>query len=80
VDRQTDFYRGWDNAAGDMLAKHVEELAVRIRWVKAETPDDYDARHEVVEQDARDTWWKQGYEEGKAAGRREATPYDGPLD
>jgi hypothetical protein len=60
VDRQTDFYRGWGNAAGEMLAKHIEELALRIRWVKAETPEDYDARHEIVEQDARETWWKQG--------------------
>jgi hypothetical protein len=38
----------------------MEELALRIRWVKAETPEGYDARHEIVEQDARETWWKQG--------------------
>jgi hypothetical protein len=75
VDRQTHFYRGWDNAAVDMLAKHMEELALRIRWVKADTPEDYDARHGIVEQDARKTWWNLGYEEGRAAGRREATPY-----
>jgi hypothetical protein len=80
VDRQTDHYRGWDNAAGDMQAKHMEELALRTRWVKAETPEDYDARYEIVEQEARETWWKQGYQEGRAAGRREAMPYNGPLD
>jgi hypothetical protein len=68
-------------------------------------PEDYDARHEIVEQDARETWrrsgyeaglaagrsffpsglasslrMKQGYQEGKAAGRREAASYNGPLD
>jgi hypothetical protein len=33
---------------------------------------------QVVKQDARETWRKQGYEAGRAAGRREATPYNGP--
>jgi hypothetical protein len=80
VDRQADFYRGWNNPVGTMIAKHMEELAVRIRWVKAETPEDYDARHEIVEQDARETWRRAGYEEGLAVGRREAMPYNGPLD
>jgi hypothetical protein len=64
----------------DCIAWHIEELALRIRQVKAETPEDYDARHEIVEQDAWETWWKQGYEEGRVAGRREATPWNGPLD
>jgi hypothetical protein len=80
VDRQTDRYRGWGNAVGDMLAKHLDELALQIRWVQAETPDDYEARIEIIEQDARETWWKQGYEEGKAGGRPEAAPYNAPLD
>jgi hypothetical protein len=43
------------------------------------SPEDYDSRHEIVLQDARETWWKQGYEEGKAAGLQ-AVPYNGPLD
>jgi hypothetical protein len=63
-----------------MIARHMEELALRIRRVKVETPGDYDARHEIVEQAARETWWKHGFEEGKAAGRREAMPCNGPLD
>jgi hypothetical protein len=36
----------------------MEELAVGVRRVKAETPEDYDARLEIVEQYARETWWK----------------------
>jgi hypothetical protein len=47
-----------------MLARRTEELALRIRWIKAETPGDYDARHEVVERDARETCWKQGLRGG----------------
>jgi hypothetical protein len=68
------------NPVGAMLAKHMEELAVRIRWVKAETPEDYEARHEIVEQDARETWWKQGYEEGRQRGLSEAAAFDGQID
>jgi hypothetical protein len=63
-----------------MIARHMEELPVGVRWVKAETPEDYDARHEIFEQGARETWRRAGFEEGLAAGRREATPYNGPLD
>jgi hypothetical protein len=80
VDRQTDFYRGWGNPAGAMLAAHMEELALRVRWVQATTPQEYEDRKAIVDEDARQTWLVQGYEEGLAAGRREATPYDGPLD
>jgi hypothetical protein len=67
VDLQADFYRGWKNPVGEMLARHMEELAMRIRWVKAETPADYDARHEIVEQDARETHYKAGFEAGRAS-------------
>jgi hypothetical protein len=48
--------------------------------VKATTPEDYEARQEIAEQDARATWRQAGYEDGLAAGRREAMPYGGPLD
>jgi hypothetical protein len=67
VDRQADAYRAWGNAAGEMLARHMEELALRCRWVDATTPEDYDARHELVERDARESWWKQGFAAGRAA-------------
>jgi hypothetical protein len=81
VDHQADFYRGWGNPVGTMLAKHMKELALRIRWIKAETPADYEARHEIVEQDARDTWFRQGFEEGRQQGRSEAGALaDGQLD
>jgi hypothetical protein len=75
VDRQADFYRSWVNPAGAMIAGHLEQLAMAIRWCHAETPEEYDARHEVIERDARETWFRQGFE----AGRR-ALPYSGPLD
>jgi hypothetical protein len=80
VEHQAVFFRYWPSAAGEMVARHMEELALRIRWVKAETPADYEARAEIVERDARETWRQAGYEDGLAAGRREAMPYGGPLD
>jgi hypothetical protein len=81
ADRQADFYRGWGNPAGEMIARHLEELALRIRWVQAETPADYEARAEIVEADARETWFKQGYEEGRRRGLAScACSYNGPLD
>jgi hypothetical protein len=77
VDRQAEFYRRWANPVGAMLAKHMEEFALRIRWTKAETPADFEARHEIVEQDARQAWFKRGYE----AGRQDCPcPHHGPLD
>jgi hypothetical protein len=80
IDRQIEFYEGWGNEAGKMFAQHMTELLLRFRWVQATTPAEYDVRHEIVEQDARETWWKQGFEEGKAAGIRLAAEFCGPLD
>jgi hypothetical protein len=81
VDRQTGFYRGWGTAAGEMIARQMEQLAMAIRWCHAETPADYEARHEIVEQDARETWFNQGFEEGRQKGRSEAgVMADGQID
>jgi hypothetical protein len=38
------------------------------------------ARIEVLEQDVRQQWEAIGFENGKAAGLREAAPFDGALD
>jgi hypothetical protein len=62
-----------------MLARHMEEVAVRIRRVEAEAPEDHDARHEIIEQDARETWWKQGYEQGRAAERGDSVRWSARL-
>jgi hypothetical protein len=51
VDHQSDFCRDWGNPVGAMLARGMKGLALRIRWVKAETSKDYEARHEIVEHD-----------------------------
>jgi hypothetical protein len=81
VDAQADFYRGWRNPAGVMLARHMDELAMRIRWVHAETPGDFEARLEIVDRDARESWWQQGFEEGRQRGRSEAgVMADGQID
>jgi hypothetical protein len=56
LDRRVDVYCGSGNPVGEMIAWHMEELTLRIRWLKGDTPEDYEAQHEIVEQDARD-WW-----------------------
>jgi hypothetical protein len=81
IEHQISAYESWGNDAGRMFAAHMTELLMRVRWVKAETPDDYDARHEIVEQDARETWFRRGFEEGRQHGRSEAAALaDGQID
>jgi hypothetical protein len=67
VDRQVDFYRSWKTAAGEMIARHLEELACKVRWVSAETPEDYDARSEIAEEERDQTHYQAGFRMGKAA-------------
>jgi hypothetical protein len=77
MDCQTNYYRGWGSPVGAMLAKHMEELALGIRWVKAETPEDYTARHEIAEQDVRKTGEAIEFEKGRGVlprARSEVSP------
>lgn len=67
VDRQADFYRSWGNAAGGMLARAMEALAMKVRMTGAETPDDFDAREGELDAAARETWEAIGFEQGRMA-------------
>src|SRR4051812_41627596 len=40
VARQAEFYRGWSNAAGDLLAAAMTDLAGKIEATGATTPDE----------------------------------------
>jgi hypothetical protein len=81
IKRQIEFYESWRNDAGKMFALHMTELLIKYRGAgSAPTPAEAMARIEVMEQDVRHDWEARGYEEGKAAGRREGSGYSGPLD
>jgi SRSO17 transposase len=71
VDLQAAFYRSWPIAAGEMIARAMEELALKVRMTDATTPAEFEARVEALDADARAQWEAIGYEEGRAAGRGE---------
>lgn len=59
VERQARGYRSWDNAAGQAIAKNLDQLSDRIRFAKASTPEELEARIEVLDEDLRamsDAW------------------------
>lgn len=71
VDRQVAFYRGWDNPAGEMIARALEELALKVRMTDATTPDEFEARVEILDAQVRADWEAIGYEEGRDSCRRD---------
>jgi hypothetical protein len=83
VARQAEFYRQWETEVGDLLARTLEDLGQKIRFTQAETPSDYEARLEILEQDARqdsEARRHEAYDAGFDTGCRHAMPYNGPLD
>lgn len=65
VELQASFYRSWPSEAGEMIARELDSLALRIRMTDATTPAEFGARKEALEADARDTWEAIGYEQGR---------------
>jgi hypothetical protein len=67
TDRQIEFYRGWNNATGQMFAETLERLAMQIRLTDATTPSELEARAEILDSDVREQWVVTGYEDGRAS-------------
>jgi hypothetical protein len=67
VDRQADAYRAWPLDAGRMIARALDELALKIRMTDAATPAEFEARKDTLDADARAQWEAIGYEEGRAS-------------
>jgi hypothetical protein len=81
IERQIEFYEGWQNEAGTMFALHMTELLIKYRGAGiAATPAEAMDRIEILEQDVRQDWEARGYDAGFDAGCRQAMPYNGPLD
>jgi hypothetical protein len=71
VEHQAAFYRSWPTAAGEIIARHLEGLALKIRMTDATTPEEFDAREGVLDDEVRQQRETIGYEAGLAAGREE---------
>jgi hypothetical protein len=54
IDYQADWFRSWPSAAGELIARALDELALKVRMVDAMTPEDAMARIEILEQDVRE--------------------------
>jgi hypothetical protein len=61
IEHQVAFYRrAFGNAAGDLLASHLDELAFKVRMTEASTPAEYLARVEIMDRDIRHGWMDAG--------------------
>lgn len=67
VDREADAYRSWGTPEGELLARTLDELALKVRMTDATTPQEYEGRIEVLDAEIRRRWEAIGFEAGKAA-------------
>ncbi|AGA26481.1 hypothetical protein [Singulisphaera acidiphila] len=67
---EADAFRTVGTPEGMLFARTMDELALKIRMTAATTPDDYEARIEILDADVRQRWQAIGYEEGRHAGCR----------
>lgn len=65
IDQQAMGYKAWGTGVGDFLARHMEELASMVRWTKAATPEEHEARIEVYDEELRQRWEAVGFEKGR---------------
>jgi hypothetical protein len=71
ADQEAMGYRAWGNPAGEMFARHMDELALKIRMTDATTPEEYEGRIEVLDDGIREQWENRGYEAGLQAARNQ---------
>lgn len=67
IDRQADAYRALGNGACELIARALDELALRVRLCDARTPDEFDARSGLLEADRHEASYRAGFEDGRAA-------------
>ena len=80
IDRQANFYRGWGNPHGAMLAEAMECLALQARMTDSNTPGELATRVDELDVVAREQHEAIGYAAGLEAGRREAQPARTNID
>jgi|GEM_PF-5514567 len=77
VQREADTFRALDTPASLLIARTLDELATKIRMTQAKTPDEYDARIEILDAGIREQWEAIGYEAGRHAECRGGKPFVG---
>jgi hypothetical protein len=81
IDDEARAYRDRGDSLARFLADHLERLAQLVRWTRANTPEDHDARMEVWDSEISARTYDRGYEDGLDAARREYGLRHGfPLD
>ncbi len=70
VDREADAYRALGTPLGGLIAGALDELALKVRLTGAATPDEYEGRVAVLDDDIRRRWEDIGYENGRREGCR----------
>ncbi len=69
ADQEALAFRAWGNSVGEMFARAMEKLALQIRMTDATTPEEFEARIGVYEDDIRSQWEARGYDAGLEASR-----------
>jgi hypothetical protein len=73
VEHQAAFYRSWPSEAGEMIARELDALALKVRMTDATTPAEFEARIEVLDADIRAGWEARGYDRAmEESGERSA--------
>jgi hypothetical protein len=81
IDHEALAFRARGDQIGRFLADQLDRLAQLVRWTEASTPEDYESRMEVYEQELRSRTYDRGYEDGLEAARSEYGLRHGfPLD
>lgn len=67
ADHEANAYQAIGGPVATLFAQTMAELALKIRLTQATTPDEYEARIEVLDDGIREQWEARGYEEGRRA-------------
>src|SRR3954454_18522264 len=71
VDHEALASRARGDSFGLFLADQLDRLAQLVRWTESSTPEDYESRMEVYEQELRCRTYDRGFEDGLDAARSE---------
>jgi hypothetical protein len=76
IDAQADRYDALGTPAAILIGEELRSLGFRVRLTGAETPDEYRARGDRIDEDARECWRSAGFLDGLSQGRDERKPVD----
>lgn len=71
ADQEAMAYRAWCNDVGELFAKHMDELALKIRMTDATNVEEYEGRIEIYEDEIRANLEARGFDAGLQAAREQ---------